>query len=116
MRRRTDDRKRPRGAVAAWVLPPLLTVALAVAVVPSVLRHPLPDTPPLGQRWMATPTTVGRVRAIDPDVAALFFDRSPSYVLAGGSGVATSVVGWSDERRFEEDLDSGAIPAGVRLV
>jgi hypothetical protein len=115
MRGRTDDRDRPHGLIAVWVLPPLLTVAVAVAAVPAVLRHPLPAAPPLKQRWMATRPTVNSLGSIDPDVAALFFDRQGSYVL-GGAGDGTPAVAWSDERKFERDLRDGAIPPNVKDV
>jgi len=117
MRWRTDDRGAPGGAIAAWLLAPLVTAALAVAAIPGVLHHRLPDAPPLEQRWIATMPTVSRIGAIDPAVAALYFERAGSFVL-GGTGRGGSVVGlaWSDEAAFEEDLASGSIPPAVRVV
>jgi hypothetical protein len=117
MRRWTDDRDARGGAIAAWLLAPLVTLVLAVAAIPGVFHHRLPDAPPLGQRWIATTPTVARIRALDPDVAALYFDRSGSFVL-GGTGTGGSVAGlaWSDEAAFEDDFASGSIPPSVRVV
>jgi hypothetical protein len=116
MPRRSDDRKGPRGAVAAWLLPPLLTVVVAMAAIPGALHHQLPDAPPLGQRWIATSPTIARIRAIDPGAAALYFDRSASFVLGGGSGGSVAGLAWSDEGTFEADLAAGLFPPTVHAV
>jgi hypothetical protein len=94
-----------------------VTVALSVAAIPRAFHHRLPDAPPLEQRWIATATTLARLRALDPAATALYFDRSGSFVLGGepeGSGVAARA--WSDEAEFEQDLASGAIQPWVRAV
>ena len=116
MRRRATDRGGPRGAIAAWLLPPLVGVAVAAAAIPAAFHHRLPNTPPLRQRWIATTPTVARIRAIDPGVAALYFDRPGSFVLGGGSGGSVAGLAWSDEGAFEQDLAAGAIPPSVRVV
>src|SRR5262245_1243953 len=116
MSRRTDARSGPRGAAAAWVLPPLLAVVVAATAVPGVMRHRLPSTPPLGQVWIATTPTLAHLRAFDPDASALFFDRSGSFVLGGAGTAAVAARAWSDEAAFEADLASGAIAPQVRYV
>src|SRR5207247_10407015 len=104
------------GPAAAWVVAPWLAALVGVAVVPEAFHARLPDSPPLHQRWMATPTTVERLRAIDPAIAALYFDRRGSYVLGGGLEAATAAVGWADESQFERDLAAGALRPDIRLV
>ena len=116
MQRPSRERARSIGSVAAWVFAPLLATLAAVAVAPAAFHTRLPDVPPLRQRWMATPTTVERLRAIDPAIAALYFDRPGSYVLGGGLQAATAAASWADERRFEQDLAAGAIRPDVRFV
>src|SRR5436190_3322000 len=116
MQSSSNERVRSIGSAAAWVFAPLLATLVAVAAVPAIFHASLPDAPPLRQRWMATPTTVERLRAIDPVIAALYFDRPGSYVLGGGLEAATAAVGWADERQFEEDLAAGAIRPDVRFV
>lgn len=117
MRRPSDDREGPRGAVAAWVLLPLVTVALSVAAIPRAFRDPLPDAPPLEQRWIATTPTLTRLRALDPAATALYFDRPGSFVLGGGAeGSGVAARAWSDEAEFEQDLASGGIAPWVRAV
>src|SRR5438034_1150489 len=116
MQRPSSERPRSSGSAAAWVLAPLLAALVGVAVVPEALHARLPDAPPLHQRWMATPTTVERLRAIDPAIAALYFDRRGSYVLGGGLDAATATDVWASERQFELDLAAGAIDPSVRYV
>jgi hypothetical protein len=116
MQRPSSERARSIGSAAAWVFAPLLAALVGVAVVPEAFHARLPDAPPLHQRWMATPTTVERLRAIDPAIAALYFDRRGSYVLGGGLEAATAAVGWADESQFERDLAAGAIRPDVRFV
>jgi hypothetical protein len=116
MRRPNDDRKGPRGAVAAWVLLPLVTVALSVAAIPRAFHDPLPDAPPLEQRWIATTPTLARLRAVDPAATALYFDRPGSFVLGGGAEGSVAARAWSDEAEFERDLASGAIAPWVQAV
>src|SRR5207237_289674 len=108
----------PRNArLVLYVVGFLLMAALVgLAVGPEAFHPRLPDAPPLHQRWMATPTTVERLRAIDPAIAALYFDRRGSYVLGGGLEAATVAAGWADETRFAEDLAAGAIRSDVRFV
>ncbi|TMK12896.1 MAG: hypothetical protein E6G63_10840 [Actinobacteria bacterium] len=116
MQRPSTERARSIGSVAAWIFAPLLAALVGVAVVPEAFHARLPDAPPLHQRWMATPTTVERLRAIDPAIATLYFDRRGSYVLGGGLEAATAAVGWADESQFERDLAAGAIRPDIRLV
>src|SRR6266513_4590375 len=116
MLRPSSQRARSIGSVAAWVFGPLLAALVGMAVVPAVFHARLPVAPPLHQRWMATPTTVQRIRTIDPAVAALYFDRRGSYVLGGGLQAATAAASWADERLFEQDLAAGAIRPDVRFV
>src|SRR6478672_2009390 len=116
MQRPSNERVRSIGSAAAWVFAPLLATLVAVTAVPAMFHAQLPDAPPLHQRWMATPTTVERLRAIDPAIAALYFDRRGSYVLGGGLDEATVAAGWADESQFERDLAAGAIRPDVRFV
>jgi hypothetical protein len=116
MRRRNDDRDGPRGAIAAWMLLPLVTVALSVAAIPTAFHHRLPDAPPLEQRWIATTPTLARLRALDPGATALYFDRPASFVLGGQAEGSVAARAWSDEAEFEQDLASGAIAPWVRAV
>src|SRR5439155_8971773 len=116
MQRPSSGRARSIGSAAAWVFAPLLAALVGVAVVPEAFHARLPDAPPLHQRWMATPTTVERLREIDPAIAALYFDRRGSYVLGGGLEAATAALSWADEARFERDLAAGAIRLDVRFV
>src|SRR5947208_1377856 len=116
MQRPSSERARSIGSAAAWVFAPLLAALAGVAVVPAAFHARLPVAPPLHQRWMATPTTVQRLRTIDPAVAALYFDRRGSYVLGGGLEAATAAASWADERQFEKDLAAGMIPPDVRAA
>jgi len=117
MSRRTDRRREHRGAAAAWLLPPLLAIAVGAAALPGAFHHRLTGDPPLGQRWVATATTVDRIRAIDPEAAALYFNRPRSFVLGAGTpGGSVAALAWADEGQFERDLAAGAIPPAVRFV
>ena len=116
MQRPSNERVRSIGSAAAWVFAPLLATLVAVTAVPAMFHARLPDAPPLHQRWMATPTTVERLRAIDPAIAVLYFDRRGSYVLGGGLDAATATDVWASERQFEHDLGEGAIDPSVRYV
>ena len=116
MARRTDERNGHRGAIAAWLLPPLLAVVIAATAIPGFVRHRLPDGPPLGQVWIATTPTLAHLRAFDPGASALFFDRPSSFVLGGAGSTAIAARAWSDAAAFEADLASGAIPSEVRYV
>ncbi len=116
MQRPSSERARSIGSAAAWIFAPMLAALVGVAVVPAAFHARLPVAPPLHQRWMATPTTVQRIRTIDPAVAALYFDRRGSYVLGGGLEAATAAASWADERQFEQDLAAGTIPPDVRFV
>src|SRR6476659_11215863 len=116
MQRPSNERVRSIGSAAAWVFAPLLATLVAAALVPAMFHTRLPGAPPLRQRWMATPTTVERLRAIDPAIAALYFDRRGSYVLGGGLDEATATDVWASERQFELDLAAGAIEPSVRCV
>src|SRR5436309_114243 len=71
MQRPSSERARSIGSAAAWVLAPLLAALVGVAVVPEAFHARLPDAPPLHQRWMATPTTVERLRGIEAAAARL---------------------------------------------
>jgi hypothetical protein len=112
----TNGRHGPRGAVAPWVLAPLLAVVVAASAIPGVARHRLPSAPPLGQVWIATTPTLANLRTFDPDATALFFERPSSFVLGGAGSVAIAARSWSDEAAFEADLAAGAIPSNVRDV
>jgi len=116
MQRPSNERVRSIGSAAAWVFAPLLATLVAVTAVPAMFHAQLPDAPPLHQRWMATRTTVERLRAIDPAIAALYFDRRGSYVLGGGLDAATATDVWASERQFQHDLAAGAIDPSVRYV
>ena len=116
MQRPSSERTRSIGSAAAWVFAPLLATLAVVTVIPAAFHSQLPVAPPLHQRWMATPTTVERLRAIDPSIAALYFDRRGSYVLGGGLDAATATDVWANEGRFEHDLDAGTIDPSVRYV
>jgi hypothetical protein len=116
MARRTDERDGHRGAITAWLLPPLLAVAVAASAIPGVVRHHLPNAPPLDQVWIATTPTLAHLRAFDPEASALFFDRPSSFVLGGAGTVAIAARAWSDEATFEGDLAAGTIPPEVRYV
>src|SRR2546430_17020219 len=110
MQRPSSERARSIGSAAAWVFAPLLAALVGVAIVPEAFHARLPDAPPLHQRWMATPTTVERLRAIDPAIAALYFDRRGSYVLGGGLGAAPAAAGWAGGPQFERAPPAGADP------
>jgi hypothetical protein len=116
MQRPSSERARSIGSAAAWVFAPLLATLAVVALIPAAFHARLPDVPPLRQRWMATPTTVERLRAIDAPIAALYFDRRGSYVLGGGLDAATATDVWASEQQFERDLAAGAIDPSVRFV
>ena len=116
MQRPSSERARSIGSAAAWVFAPLLATLAVVALIPAAFHARLPDVPPLRQRWMATPTTVERLRALDPPIAALYFDRRGSYVLGGGLDEATATDVWASEQQFERDLAAGAIDPSVRFV
>src|SRR5206468_702855 len=117
MRRRSRVRDGTKGAVGAWLLPPLVALAVGAAALPSAFHHRLTGGPPLDQTWIATMPTVSRIRALDPDAAAVYFDRFGSFVLGGGiAGGSVAGLAWSDEGRFERDIADGAIPPAVRVV
>jgi hypothetical protein len=116
MQRPSSERARSIGSAAAWVFAPLLATLAVVALIPAAFHARLPDVPPLRQRWMATPTTVERLRAIDAPIAALYFDRRGSYVLGGGLDAATATDVWASEQQFERDLAARAIDPSVRYV
>jgi len=63
MQKPSNERVRSIGSAAAWVFAPLLATLVVASAVPAMFHARLPDAPPLHQRWMATPTTVERLRA-----------------------------------------------------
>jgi hypothetical protein len=109
-------RDRSLGVAAAWMVPALLTIVVAASMLASGLRPRLPDAPPLGQVWVATPNTVEAIASGDERLARLYFGRSTSYVLSGGWASARPTMAWANERRFEVALAQGEIPANVRVV
>ena len=110
-------RRRAAGAVVLWIMPIVVVVAgVALALLPGALRHRLPDAPPLGQVWMATPNTVHFIQADDERIAQLFFGRPSSYVLSGGWGSATPALAWASASRFEVAVAQGRVPADVHTV
>ena len=112
-------RRRAAGTAVPWMMPVVVAAVAAVvalALVPAALRHRLPDAPPLGQVWMATPNTVHLIQAGDEGVAQLFFGRTSSYVLGGGWGSATPALAWASGVRFEIAVAQGQIPADVHTV
>ena len=109
-------RRRAAGAAVLWMMPVVVAAVVALALLPGALRHRLPDAPPLGQVWMATPNTVHFIQADDERVAQLFFGRPSSYVLSGGWGSATPALAWASASRFEVAVAQGRIPADVHTV
>ncbi len=109
-------RRRAAGAAVLWMMPVVVAAVVALALLPGVLRHRLPDAPPLGQVWMATPNTVHFIQADDARVAQLFFGRPSSYVLSGGWGSATPALAWASASRFEVAVAQGQVPADVHTV
>lgn len=100
-----------------WLWVPMAVMLLALITVPVAVLRDLPDAPPLGQVWMATSGTYGRIERMDHDVAALFLEAPTSYMLgAARLGDAVPSMAWADESAFERDLEAGVIPARVRAV
>lgn len=100
-----------------WLWLPMIAMLLALVALPVAVLRDLPDSPPLDQVWMATFGTYGRIERMDHEVAALFFERSTSYMLGTVQlGDAVPSMSWADESAFERDLAAGVIPAQVRAV
>ena len=109
-------RRRAAGATVLWMMPVVVAAVVALALLPGARRHPLPDAPPLGQVWMATPHTVRSIQTGDQRVAQLFFGRPSSYVLSGGWDSATPALAWASGSRFEVAVAQGRIPTDVHTV
>ena len=109
-------RRRVAGAAVLWMMLVVVAAVVALALLPGALRHRLPDAPPLGQIWMATPNTVHFIQADDERVAQVFFGKPSSYVLSGGWGSATPALAWASASRFEVAVAQGRVPADVHTV
>ncbi|HTG48071.1 MAG TPA: hypothetical protein VK646_10495 [Actinomycetota bacterium] len=108
--------RRRRAGVVLWAMPVVVAAAVAVAVLPQILDRGMPDAPPLGQIWMATPRTIRLLSGDDPKLTRLFFDRPTSYALSGGWERATPALAWASSTRFEVALAQSKIPADVHTV
>jgi hypothetical protein len=107
-------RRGAAGTAVLWMMPAVIAVVVALAVLPMIGRQGLADAPPLGQVWMATPNTV-QLLGDDP-ITRVFLDRPSSYVLSGGWAAATPALGWASSSRFEVAVAQGRVPQEVRTV
>jgi len=93
----------------------VIAVIFAFVIVVAVVRW-LPDDPPAGQVWMATPGTAARLYRFDPRVANLYFDRGEAIVLNGGWEGATAGQSWASLDGFLADLDAGDVSPDIEVV
>ncbi len=76
--------------------------------------QPAPMTPPSGT-WVITRVNAELLEALNPTVAAAFFD-GPGTIALGGYRGAIPAMGWASLAAFEADVETGLVPDEVRIV
>ena len=69
----------------------------------------------MGQRWVTATSTIRAIATVDPAVATRVFGSNDAIAIGGWPG-ATTGRAWASYARFAEDVTTGVIPDGVRVV